>query len=88
MILLPNLVEIIKKSAVEAVEASNPVIIVFGKITSSSPLKVNIEQKLTLGPEQLLLTDAIKNNINTGDNVILIRQQGGQKYIVLDKVVS
>ncbi len=82
------MIEIIKKAAVEAIETSKPVTIVFGKITSMVPLKINIEQKLILGPEQLLLTDTIKNNINTGDNVILIRQQGGQKYIVLDKVVS
>lgn len=100
MISLPNLVEIIKKSAVEAVEASNPINIVYATVISINPLKIVTEQKLPLSKEQLVLTrnvtdyeitldnteHIIKNALKVNEKVVLIREQGGQKYIVWDRV--
>lgn len=105
-----DLLNIIKTASRNAVEESQPANICFGKVTSASPLKILVEQKMTLGKAQLVLsrnvtdfvTDIIINpstsstkqemkifnGLKTGDEVILIRQQGGQKYIVLDRVVN
>ena len=126
---MPNaveLVKIIKRAAVDAIEATKPVNVFFGKVTSVSPLKINVEQKLILGKAQLVLTRnvtdfetyvsvdwnsgytkggtdneafsshrhsvsgkkkmKIHNALAVGDEVILVRQQGGQKYIVLDRI--
>ena len=123
-----SLLVLIKKSAVEAVNASKPTAIVYGKVSSISPLKINVEQKMTLTAAQLVLTrnvtdhkvfmtvdhateyksggsgDAsfeshnhaykgkkeftIHNGLVVGDEVIMIQMQGGQKYIVLDRVVK
>lgn len=112
----------------------------FGTVTSTSPLEIQIDQKLTLTEEYLILTknvsdhevdievnhfteqsalvgygpwdtkhshpDAgigelnpnhrhqylgrkkikIYNGLQEGEKVILIRLQGGQKYIVLDRI--
>lgn len=162
-----DLLNAAKKAAKEAIEASKPVAVVFGKVLNVSPLEINVEQKMILHSAQLILTrnvsdyttevtvdwsteninlsanhsheltgdvsvssqatvspnpdnenititNAINNtmavkqkNINlthahdisgrkkitihhglkNGDEVILLRMQGGQKYIVLDKVV-
>lgn len=119
---------LIKKSAVDAVNASKPTAIVYGKVISNSPLKINVEQKMTLTDAQLVLTrnvtdhkvfmtvdhvtenrsggsgDAsfashnhaytgkkeftIHNGLIVGDEVIMIQMQGGQKYIVIDRVVK
>lgn len=133
MDLLPNLVELIKKAAIEAVDTSKPTAVVFGTVVSTSPLKISVEQKLTLTEEFLILTKnvmdyqtqisfdnpsikqvfttwnmseisestpsklsfkesiehdvTIYNALQKDETVILIRLQGGQKYIVLDKVV-
>lgn len=118
----------IKVAAMKAVEASQPCDFLFGKVTSVSPLKVLVEQKLTLGASQLVLsrnvtdytvpvtiswaTDntsggsgdnafavhnhsitekkemTIHNGLNVGDKVILLKKKGGQKFLILDKVVS
>lgn len=146
-----GLLKIIKKAAVEAVEADKPVNLCFGIVTSASPLKINVEQKMELGEAQLLLsrnvTDyimkletsmetepaesshshafqgrtewneayphihaftgntgesagshshwvsgvqevTVKNSLQAGEKVLLIRQQGGQKYFVLDRVIG
>lgn len=129
-----TLMRLIKKAAVEAVDAAKPTAIVFGDVISSSPLKIKVEQKMTLTDEQLILaknvtdytvnatvewttesithdhsyTDdgsnmttgsnthnhqvqgtksiTIHNALQIGDKVLLLRMQGGQKFIVFDKL--
>lgn len=131
-----ELMKIIKRAAVDAVNASKPVEVCFGKVTSASPLKILVEQKMTLGAAQLVLcrnvtehiiemtvdhytenetehTHAVQdtytgggsssptkhlhayrgrkkftvhNGLVVGDEVVLLRQQGGQKYIVVDRI--
>lgn len=124
-----ELIKTIKRAALDAVNASKPVEVCFGKVTSVSPLKILVEQKMTLSEAQLVLcrnvTDyktymsggnlqdfyyvgmppnvsalpvvpshvhamgkiqvTVHNGLVVGDEVILIRQQGGQKYIVVDR---
>lgn len=119
---------LIRQMAVESVDASKPTSLVFGTVTSDSPLKINVEQKMTLTAAQLVLTRnvtdykidmdvnhftenesggsgdlvfdihkhayngkkqfIIHNALVVGDEVILVRVQGGQKYIVIDRVVK
>lgn len=138
-----ELVQSLKKAAVDAMDASKPVNVYFGEVRSTSPLEINVEQKMILGEAQLVLTrnvtdfdtmvtinweseddsashrhsidltdsgndrisgmtekaDAkhshtltgqkqitIHNALESGDEVILIRQQGGQKFIVVDRI--
>lgn len=105
----------VKKAALEAVNASEPADACFGTVTSVSPLQIQVEQKLTLGAAQLVLTRnvtnyetevtvdwktelndsvngkkkiTIHNGLVVGDKVLLFQQKGGQKYIVLDRVVK
>lgn len=125
-----ELVETLKRAAVEAMEAKKPVNVYFGEVVSAAPLKINVEQKMVLGKKQLILsrnvtnfktsitggniknyyytgstTDSgtapvspshvhavgkieitVHNGLVVGDEVILIRQQEGQKFIVLDRI--
>ena len=50
-----ELIKAIKRAALDAVDASKPVQVCFGKVTSTSPLKILVEQKLPLGEGQLVL---------------------------------
>lgn len=133
---MPNLIEIIKQAAIEAVIASNPCAIMFGTVTSTTPLKINVEQRLTLDASHLILTSLVRDievdvtvdhetedhththtisdtysgggsasnethkheikgkkgmtvhlGLKVDESVMLIQVQGGQKYIVLDRVV-
>lgn len=138
-----GLVETLKRAAIEAVDAKKPVSIYFGNVIGVSPLQINVEQKMTLGEKQLVLsrnvTDfktrvtvdwstqssleththtvkgrdnsgdgidlttgeedlahthrirgkkeiTIHNGLAVGDEVILLRQQEGQKFIVWDRI--
>ena len=115
MLDLNDLLVVMKKAALEAMNASEPADIHFGKVISVSPLQIQVEQKMTLGAAQLVLTRnvtdyetevtidwkteandrmtgkkkiTIHNDLKVGENVVLFQQKGGQKYIVLDRVVK
>lgn len=115
----------VKRAAVEAVEASNPMQVCFGTVTSVSPLKITVDQKKILTSAQLLLTNNVRDfsvdmivdheteetsggsgdaefeshlhaykgkkkfrvllGLKSGEKVILLRCNGGQKFIVLDR---
>lgn len=45
---MSNLLETIKIAALDAVNASKPIEIVLGEVLNIEPLKINLEQKLTL----------------------------------------
>lgn len=139
-----ELLEIIKLAAVSAVQSEKPLQLCFGTVTSTTPLKITIDQKLTLSEFQLILTKAVTthqvdievshytvndafmngkhthgifdtctgggscdtgnldtthkhaykgrkkitiyNGLLTGERVLLLRVQGGQKFVVLDRV--
>ncbi len=105
--MLPNMVEIIKMAAIDAVNDSKPTTVVFGSVLNTAPLAISIDQKLILKEAHLILTNNVKehvvemtdelmekrkfivhNGLAVGDSVIMIQLQGGQKYLVLDKVVK
>jgi hypothetical protein len=119
-----DFLNVIKKAAMDAINTSQPSDFCFGKVTSVSPLKISIEQKMTLGSAQLVLTRnvtdyttsatvdwlseeksgssfdshnhsikgkktiTIHNALKIGDDVVLLKQKGGQKYLVMDRVVK
>lgn len=121
-----DLVTSIKKASVEAVNASKPMNITYGKVVSVDPIKINVDQRLNLTSKQLILTGNVKdfevemtidhvteessggegdlsfashshrylgkkmftvhNGLKLGEKVIMIQVQGGQKFVVLDRV--
>lgn len=82
-----GLIPLLKRIALEAVEASKPTVVLFGTVQSVSPLSIYLEQKRTITKNFLIITDKAKN-LAVGDGVVMVRMQGGQKYIIIDKVVD
>jgi hypothetical protein len=101
------MIEVIKKAALDAVKASSPASIVYGTVVSEDPLKINLEQKLTLDSYNLLLTDNVRdysvtlkpsgggtiqsytvcNALRKDEQVLLLQVQGGQKYVIMNRLV-
>lgn len=92
------MIDLIKREALKAVNATNPVNFSIGTVSSVNPLKITVHQKLTLIKEFLIVTErvtryeensiVIRTGLSVGDKVVLARVQGGNQYIVLDKVVD
>lgn len=51
-----NALEAVKKAALDAVEASKPVHLLFGQVISTAPLKIQIDQKTIYTEKMLVLT--------------------------------
>jgi hypothetical protein len=81
-----GLIKTIQRVALAAVEQSKPSGVYFGTVTSVSPLEINREQKMTLDSAQLIIPQRLRGGLANGDSVILLRVQGGQKYVVTDRV--
>lgn len=56
-----NIVEIIKKVALDAVNANQDADYCYGTVTSASPLKILVEQKMELTAAQLVLCRNVTN---------------------------
>lgn len=100
---MQDIVRSFKKSSKETSDAMDPVFVLFGEVTSASPLKITVEQRLPLEANHFILTHAVRdhevdmtvdsvrkkytvhNNLVAGDKVKLLRIQGGQQYVIIDK---
>lgn len=129
-----ELVRAVKQAALDAVKADSPMAVCFGTVISTSPLKIQVDQKKTLGTAQLILTNSVRDftvemtvdheteitshghqvndtytgggsavavdhahaykgrksfrvhlGLKAGEKVILLRCDGGQKFLVLDR---
>ena len=99
--------ESIKKISKGVYESLKPVSVIFGTVVNDEPLEINIEQKLTLNKNQLILSRNVTdfktklgltddedsaedyyifNSLKKGEHVILLRLEGGQKFLVIDRV--
>lgn len=89
---MANLLQLIKQAAKDAVEASNPVQVHFGTVLSEEPLEVQVDQRFILPAAALVVPESLGRyegrGLTAGDRVLLIRVQGGEKYVILDRVVS
>lgn len=86
---MPDLVESIKKVALNLMENETLATFMFGVVTKEKPLEILVEQRLTLDESFLVLPKTLVENepLKKNDKVVLIRQHGGQKYLVIDRVV-
>jgi hypothetical protein len=133
---MSKLHDLIKQSAQKAVDSTSPSGIYYGTVTSASPLKIMLEQRMELDSKFLVLSTLVQDfsvsmtvdhetenetahthavqdtytgggsssptshrhaytgtktfrvhlGLNVGEKVMLLRVQGGQQYIVLDRV--
>ena len=102
-----NIIQLIKRAAVEAVEAAKPCDYRIGTVISASPLKIKVSQTMEIEESFLHLsrnvtdfqteitidtgtkqTCTVHNALKKGDKVLMLRKAGGQRYAVIDRVVS
>lgn len=96
------MLDAIKRAAKDAVEAAGPVILQMGVVKSINPLEVTVDNRLELTEDILIVPEmltelkvtvgnqeiAVRKGFEVGDKLLLIRMQGGQRYVIMDRVVS
>jgi hypothetical protein len=84
-----SMLDVIKKAGIGAVEAGQPVQIQYGQVASLQPLGVKVDQRFTLPASALVVSETLAlRELAVGDRLILLRMQGGQRYLALDRMVS
>ncbi|ASA24314.1 DUF2577 domain-containing protein [Paenibacillus donghaensis] len=96
------MLDIIKKASLGAVGSTNPVAFSYGMVTSAVPLQIQVDQRFVLSGPVLVLPESViesklmldgreillRRGLEAGDRVLMVRMQGGQSYVVLDRLVN
>lgn len=104
---MDNLTALIKRAALEAVDAGKPSQIAYGKVINEKPLQVKVSEKLILTSEVLIVPEyltehevtlktapdieikyTVMNALKVGDQVVMLRNRGGQQYLIIDRTVK
>ncbi|MCK5130153.1 MAG: DUF2577 family protein [Clostridiales bacterium] len=81
-----NLIRLIKKTAIAAIENTKPMNMNYGEVLCTSPLEIRINQTLMITSNNIIKTQKV-TILQTGDRVVMLRAQGGQKYLIMDVIV-
>ena len=77
---MPDMFTAMKQIAENVFEARRPADWYYGKVISLSPFQVQIEKNFLA-----VRTGVSASSFKVGDKLILLRKQGGQEYLILDK---
>lgn len=83
-----NFLDIIKNAVMHTIQNLKFADIYVGLIVSESPLKIKIDDKLTITENEIVVTQRVKWYIKNGVEVIMIRESGGQHFFLIDKVLE
>lgn len=75
------LIEQIRRAAVGA--SGVPAALFFGRVTARKPLKVQVDSHMELGEAQLVTLRG--ENFELGDKLVLLRDNGGQQFLILGR---
>lgn len=81
-----SLSQLIKRCSMDAFDASKPCNVMIGKVKSVSPLTISIGQQLVIDDDFLIVCDCAKSKLKKNKNVALVRQAGGQRFLIIDTI--
>lgn len=83
---MPDLFNAMKQIAKDVFDTLQPADWCYGKVISLDPFQVQIDQKTVLEKNFLAVRTGVSaSSFKVGDKLILLRKQGGQEYLILDK---
>lgn len=71
----------IKQIANQSNDVKKPMAIMYGTVTTVSPLTIQVDSRFPISGEAIILPMGI--TLQQGDKVILLRNLGGQEFVVL-----
>lgn len=81
-----RLYTIIKQAAKAVIENSKPVVICQGRIISEKHIKIEITSQELILDSDFFIFPANFGKLEIGDKLLLIREQGGQNYYVMNRL--
>lgn len=91
-----GLLDTIKQVAKTTNDAGSPAAFLFGEVASTSPLTIRVDNRFNISGDAIVVMKEFKANTDgaseyyyglaVGDKVVLLRNQGGQSFLVLGRV--
>jgi len=95
-----SLNDMVKQIVSNQVHAMQPVAVMYGLVTNTNPLEVNVDQRLPLTADFLVVPEhltphnvtagmqelVIRRGLELGDRLILIRAAGGNEYVIVGRL--
>lgn len=82
------MIDVIKKIIKNYMNNADLSTMLYGTVVQASPIQIQVE-KLIIPSTKIIVPSIFKKveiSLKTGDKVLLLKQQGGQLFFVLDKV--
>ncbi|GAC41910.1 DUF2577 family protein [Paenibacillus popilliae] len=74
----------IKKIAQSANDEAVPMKIMFGSVKNTSPLEVLVDNRFVVDDDMLIVPGGV--TLQVGDRAILLRDAGGQQFLVMGRL--
>lgn len=82
---MKKFLQIIKQAAIDVYNSQKPCDFCYGTIINIFPFKLKLDNSNILPEEMLVFTDSVKSELKTGDNVVVFRKSGGQKFLIIGR---
>lgn len=79
-----GLLDTMKQVAQATNDAGMPTAFLFGSVTKTSPLTIRVDNRFEISGDVIVVMKEFQPA--TGDKVVLLRNAGGQAFLVLGKV--
>lgn len=79
-----NFSEILKTATLQIINNLRFTEVFIGKVIDETNLKIKLDEKLILTEQQIIRTGNITGKIPLGTNILLLREQGGQRYFLIN----
>lgn len=83
-----NFVDLIKEISENARKAAKPSCFYVCDVVNDSPIEIRLNDMIVLDEDFLSFTETVKNGLSKNDKVLVLRNEGGQEFVVIDKVVK
>lgn len=80
-----DLINEIRATVAETVEAMQPARLMPGTVTQENPLKVQLDQKLEINAKSLIVPEHVED-LKKGNRVMILRDYGGTPYFILGRL--
>ena len=78
-----SMLEIVKRVAAETDDTGAPAALLFGVVTSREPVRISVESRFEIGGDAVVLLRQQQGGFLGGERVALLRDRGGQRFLVL-----
>lgn len=81
-----NFSEIIKSAILQIINNIRFTEVFIGQVIDEENLKIKLDEKVILTENEIIRTSGFTGRINLGTRILLLREQGGQRYYLMNTI--